>query len=166
MRQLNLFLVFLLVMCFVGNIGSHAQEKSSPAKTAQTKKLIEQKASYTCPMHPEVTSDKPGNCPKCGMRLEKAESIENTSLEDKISQAKLLIKEVKDELIQSDKYSCCLNTPCNICAMEHQSCDCYKDLKANKSVCNECYAGWQRGDGAIKEIKASNVKTSYKKHSH
>jgi hypothetical protein len=24
---------------------------------------------YTCPMHPEVTSDKPGSCPKCGMRL-------------------------------------------------------------------------------------------------
>ncbi|KKS62550.1 MAG: hypothetical protein UV28_C0009G0026 [Candidatus Collierbacteria bacterium GW2011_GWE2_42_48] len=25
--------------------------------------------SYVCPMHPEVTSDKPGNCPKCGMAL-------------------------------------------------------------------------------------------------
>jgi hypothetical protein len=24
---------------------------------------------YTCPMHPEVTSDKPGQCPKCGMNL-------------------------------------------------------------------------------------------------
>lgn len=26
-------------------------------------------AAYVCPMHPEVTSDKPGNCPKCGMAL-------------------------------------------------------------------------------------------------
>ncbi len=25
--------------------------------------------TYTCPMHPEVTSDKPGQCPKCGMNL-------------------------------------------------------------------------------------------------
>lgn len=25
---------------------------------------------YTCPMHPEVRSDKPGSCPKCGMALE------------------------------------------------------------------------------------------------
>ena len=25
---------------------------------------------YTCPMHPEVLQDHPGNCPKCGMALE------------------------------------------------------------------------------------------------
>lgn len=25
---------------------------------------------FTCPMHPEVRQDKPGNCPKCGMALE------------------------------------------------------------------------------------------------
>ena len=24
---------------------------------------------YTCPMHPEVVQDSPGNCPKCGMTL-------------------------------------------------------------------------------------------------
>ncbi len=33
---------------------------------AQTQKVI-----YTCPMHPEVQMSKPGNCPKCGMNLEK-----------------------------------------------------------------------------------------------
>ena len=26
-------------------------------------------AAYTCPMHPDVTSDSAGTCPKCGMRL-------------------------------------------------------------------------------------------------
>jgi len=29
---------------------------------------------YTCPMHPEVVSDEPGNCPKCGMTLIERES--------------------------------------------------------------------------------------------
>lgn len=27
--------------------------------------------AYVCPMHPDVTSDKPGACPQCGMALEK-----------------------------------------------------------------------------------------------
>ncbi len=41
---------------------------------------------YTCPMHPEVRSDRPGSCPKCGMALEPigfdAESEENPELKD------------------------------------------------------------------------------------
>ena len=28
-----------------------------------------QKPLYVCPMHPSVTSDKPGKCPSCGMPL-------------------------------------------------------------------------------------------------
>ena len=31
---------------------------------------------YTCPMHPEVKSDRPGKCPKCGMDLVAAEEVE------------------------------------------------------------------------------------------
>lgn len=27
-------------------------------------------ATYTCPMHPEIEEDQPGDCPKCGMALE------------------------------------------------------------------------------------------------
>lgn len=26
---------------------------------------------YVCPMHPDITSKKPGKCPKCKMKLEK-----------------------------------------------------------------------------------------------
>lgn len=29
---------------------------------------------YTCPMHPQIIRDKPGNCPICGMKLVKKES--------------------------------------------------------------------------------------------
>ncbi|WP_235209267.1 copper-translocating P-type ATPase [Methylobacter sp. BBA5.1] len=31
-------------------------------------------AHYTCPMHPEIQSLRPGNCPKCGMALEPVET--------------------------------------------------------------------------------------------
>lgn len=37
---------------------------------------------YTCPMHPEVISDKPGKCPKCGMDLvEKKEGSNSMSMD-------------------------------------------------------------------------------------
>jgi FtsP/CotA-like multicopper oxidase with cupredoxin domain len=32
-------------------------------------KLMAVEASYTCPMHPEVVSDEAGHCPECGMKL-------------------------------------------------------------------------------------------------
>jgi len=34
---------------------------------------------YVCSMHPEVVSDKPGDCPLCGMHLEKKQKGEETS---------------------------------------------------------------------------------------
>jgi Cu+-exporting ATPase len=46
------------------------------------------KTIYTCPMHPEVQQDHPGNCPKCGMTLEPktatagTDNEENTELRD------------------------------------------------------------------------------------
>lgn len=41
-------------------------------------------AIYTCPMHPEIRQEGPGNCPKCGMSLEPliADSSENEELKD------------------------------------------------------------------------------------
>ncbi|MDD5154952.1 MAG: heavy metal translocating P-type ATPase [Candidatus Omnitrophica bacterium] len=38
---------------------------------------------YTCPMHPEIRQDKPGDCPKCGMSLEPAGPVAGDSGEDK-----------------------------------------------------------------------------------
>jgi hypothetical protein len=53
--------------------------KSKKAKTKAKTEAVQ----YTCPMHPEVISDKPGKCPKCGMDLvvkkkEKAKTANKT----------------------------------------------------------------------------------------
>src|SRR6266436_104907 len=50
-------------------------ERFSDAElAAQMKTRAPQKASpkteYTCPMHPQIVRDAPGNCPTCGMTLE------------------------------------------------------------------------------------------------
>jgi uncharacterized protein with PIN domain len=44
----------------------------------ESNKTEDQDNLYTCPMHPEVMSDKPGPCPKCGTDLvpKKAEILQ------------------------------------------------------------------------------------------
>ena len=49
-----------------------AHSTNPVADTTKTKKIKPvAKVQYTCTMHPEVISDKPGKCPKCGMTLVK-----------------------------------------------------------------------------------------------
>jgi Ni,Fe-hydrogenase III large subunit len=38
---------------------------------------LKSRIEYTCPMHPEVVQDEPGNCPKCGMTLIPRETAES-----------------------------------------------------------------------------------------
>ncbi|MEK6728014.1 MAG: heavy metal-binding domain-containing protein, partial [Candidatus Omnitrophota bacterium] len=52
----------------------------------KTKKAAKQKDVYYCPMHPSYTSDRPGDCPICNMKLVKkgeAERIEKEAKEPK-----------------------------------------------------------------------------------
>ena len=41
----------------------------SAQESGQNEPAVEQQVKYTCPMHPDVLEDEPGNCPICGMTL-------------------------------------------------------------------------------------------------
>jgi len=48
--------------------------KATPAEAAPA-----EAASHVCPMHPDITSDKPGACSECGMDLVKQEAHDHGS---------------------------------------------------------------------------------------
>jgi hypothetical protein len=61
--------LIILLFLVTGVTFSFAQtpKPNMPAsKSDTTAKYV-----YTCPMHPDVMTDKPGKCPKCGMTLVK-----------------------------------------------------------------------------------------------
>ncbi len=44
-----------------------------------------EKQKYTCPMHPDVITDHPGNCPKCGMKLVPIKKRSTSNIEHRTS---------------------------------------------------------------------------------
>lgn len=49
----------------LGNVNVTAQSKTDTTKQKKEQKTVQ----YTCPMHPDVVTDKPGKCSKCHMNL-------------------------------------------------------------------------------------------------
>lgn len=44
--------------------GHTAQPSTTPSQKSESKAVV-----YTCPMHPEIQQNQPGDCPICGMTL-------------------------------------------------------------------------------------------------
>ena len=65
--------LFLIAVIFFSAASAFSQHdmKNMPGMntTKQPSKQPVQPVIYTCPMHPEIHATKPGNCPKCGMKL-------------------------------------------------------------------------------------------------
>lgn len=50
---------------------------NKPGKCPKCGMTLVEKKTYTCSMHPGVLSDKPGKCPKCGMDLVEKRNVRN-----------------------------------------------------------------------------------------
>jgi len=63
----------------------HCKEKFLQQNNSSSLKSVEhgKNAVYTCPMHPEIRQDKPGDCSKCGMHLEPLNSSGEENEEQK-----------------------------------------------------------------------------------
>jgi hypothetical protein len=62
-RWWNLMLLLIVLgVCAVAFIGCSSEQSAANSQKA---------TQYTCPMHPELVKDAPGDCPKCGMKLVK-----------------------------------------------------------------------------------------------
>ncbi len=65
------FKTFLFIAIAVTAGATFSYGQTSKEKMPDSKSDTAAKYIYTCTMHPEVITDKPGKCPKCGMTLVK-----------------------------------------------------------------------------------------------
>ena len=59
--------IIILAVVLTAGTAAFAQDTTQKKSTSHQKMTTAKK--YTCTMHPEVVMDKPGKCPKCGMKL-------------------------------------------------------------------------------------------------
>lgn len=77
MKKIVMVVCAIFALTVVGHISAEkSQNRGNMNEKAVAEEPVAKKPLYKCPMHPEVTSDKPGKCSKCGMFLEKVESKE------------------------------------------------------------------------------------------
>ncbi|NOZ48096.1 MAG: hypothetical protein GXO79_15165 [Chlorobi bacterium] len=73
-KILGTVLIGLVTLASCNNSGS------DKTKSVQEDHQMEAKM-YTCTMHPEVMMDKPGDCPKCGMKLVEKTEMNHDKME-------------------------------------------------------------------------------------
>ena len=73
MKNILTILVFIMLPVLI-----YAQDMKTMEMDKKPSKEESNPTTYTCPMHPEIHEAKPGNCPKCGMKLVPEKSDKQT----------------------------------------------------------------------------------------
>ena len=68
MKSLKMLMMAAFTVLSVSSFAQDTAKHKMKMPAQQSGKM----KMYACPMHPEVTSDKPGKCSKCGMDLVKS----------------------------------------------------------------------------------------------
>jgi Cu(I)/Ag(I) efflux system membrane fusion protein len=70
----------LIAVLAVSLVFTFSACNNSTPKSAAVESTTATKEVYTCTMHNEVRSNKPGDCPKCGMKLVLLDSSDTTHM--------------------------------------------------------------------------------------
>jgi hypothetical protein len=84
MKSIKMLLIAGSAILSTSLLYAQTTPKPKPATKASTTVVY-----YTCPMHTDYRSDKPGKCPKCGMTLVKKEETVNDSTVNKKAPMKM-----------------------------------------------------------------------------
>lgn len=96
--------IFYLLAVVVGLIGVYWLVPKNP-KSISPVAEAQIESYWTCPMHPEVHQDHPGECPICHMTLVKVEKVKSQGTLGDVKRSEIEISPVQWELLGAQKFT-------------------------------------------------------------
>lgn len=122
------FIVMLVLLFSTGVLFAQKETKKAKEKTTARQQV---QANYTCHMHPDVSSNMPGNCPKCSSKL----VVDRRGTK----QATTVYTCPMHPDVVSDKAGKCPECGMALTAQKTYTCTMHKDVASDKpGNCPEC----------------------------